>query len=119
MEELSKVRVWDPACRSGNFLDVALRGVLDLWKDCIYSQRSTASQLSSRIRFTLHNSTDWKRMSTPTQLASVAVWIGYLQWLNDNGIGWPTESTLRKLDNIQQRDAILAHDVNGEPTETV
>jgi len=51
------------------------------------------------------------------QLASVVVWIGYLQWLNDNGIGWPTEPILRKLDNIQHRDAILAHDAEGKPVE--
>ena len=51
------------------------------------------------------------------ELASVVVWIGYLQWLNDNGIGWPTEPILRKLDNIQHRDAILAHDAEGKPVE--
>jgi len=47
----------------------------------------------------------------------VVVWIGYLQWLNDNGIGWPTEPILRKLDNIQHRDAILAYDGGGRPIE--
>ena len=47
----------------------------------------------------------------------MVVWIGYLQWLNDNGIGWPTEPILRKLDNIQHRDAILAHDADGKPVE--
>ena len=51
------------------------------------------------------------------ELASVVVWIGYLQWLNQNGIGWPTEPILRKLDNIQHRDAILAHDAKGKPVE--
>jgi hypothetical protein len=53
------------------------------------------------------------------ELASVVVWIGYLQWLNDNGIGWPTEPILRKLDNIQNRDAILIHDTEGKPMEPV
>ena len=28
------------------------------------------------------------------ELASVVVWIGYLQWLNEHGIGWPTEPIL-------------------------
>jgi hypothetical protein len=45
------------------------------------------------------------------------VCVGYLQWLKDNGIGWPTEPILRKLDNIQHRDAILATDANGKPEE--
>ncbi len=51
------------------------------------------------------------------ELASVVVWIGYLQWLNEHGIGWPTEPILRKLDNIQDRDAILAHDAEGKAVE--
>ncbi len=51
------------------------------------------------------------------ELASVVVWIGYLQWLNEHGIGWPTEPILRKLDNIQHRDAILTHDAEGKPVE--
>ncbi len=33
VEELSKVRILDPACGSGNFLYVALRRMLDLWKE--------------------------------------------------------------------------------------
>ena len=47
----------------------------------------------------------------------MVVWIGYLQWLKDNGIGWPREPILRKLDNIQHRDAILAHDAECKPVE--
>ena len=45
------------------------------------------------------------------------VWIGYLQWLNQNGIGWPTEPILRRLDNIQHRDAVLTRDAKGNPAE--
>ena len=52
------------------------------------------------------------------ELASVVVWIGYLQWLNEHAIGWPTEPILRKLDNIQHRDAILTHDAEGKPVRT-
>ena len=33
IEELTSVRVLDPACGSGNFLYVALRRMLDLWKE--------------------------------------------------------------------------------------
>jgi hypothetical protein len=33
VEELSKVRVLDPACGSGNFLYLALRRMLDLWHE--------------------------------------------------------------------------------------
>ena len=51
------------------------------------------------------------------ELASVVVWIGYLQWLQEHGMGVPTEPILRKLDNIQHRDAILTHDSEGKPVE--
>src|SRR6202044_2793118 len=51
------------------------------------------------------------------ELASVVVWIGYLQWLNQNGIGWPTEPILRRLDNIQHRAAVLARDGDEKPIE--
>jgi len=33
VDELSHVRVLDPACGSGNFLYVALKSLLDLWKE--------------------------------------------------------------------------------------
>ena len=33
MEELSTVRVLDPACGSGNFLYLALKRMLDIWKE--------------------------------------------------------------------------------------
>jgi len=51
------------------------------------------------------------------ELASVVVWIGYLQWLKENGIGMPTEPILRHLTNIQHRDAILHFDNEAKPIE--
>jgi type II restriction/modification system DNA methylase subunit YeeA len=117
VEELSAVRILDAACGSGNFLYLALRRMLDLWHEV-------------RVFLAEHGlPTFLKRQVHPSQLygletnvyaqelASVVVWIGYLQWLNQNGIGWPTEPILRKLDNIQHRDAILTHDAEGTPVE--
>jgi type II restriction/modification system DNA methylase subunit YeeA len=48
----------------------------------------------------------------------VVVWIGYLQWLHEHGMGLPEEPILRKLDNIQFRDAILASDAEGSYVES-
>ena len=45
------------------------------------------------------------------------MWIGYLQWLKENGMGAPTEPILQQLTNIQHRDAILAYDGKGKPVE--
>jgi hypothetical protein len=117
VEELSKVRVLDPACGSGNFLYVALRRMLDLWKEAYLF--TAEHGLPTFLPHQVHPSQLFG-LETNTyahELASVVVWIGYLQWLNDNGIGWPTEPILRKLDNMQHRDAILAYDADGKPVE--
>lgn len=117
VEELSKVRILDPACGSGNFLYVALRRMLDLWKEAhIFA---AAHGLPTFLPFQVTPSQLYGLETNvyAHELASVVVWIGYLQWLNDNGMGWPTEPILRKLDNIQHRDAILTHDTDGKPIE--
>jgi type II restriction/modification system DNA methylase subunit YeeA len=117
IEELSGVRVLDPACGSGNFLYLALRRLLDLWHEArIFSAEHG---LPTFLEKQVHPSQLYGVETNvyAQELASVVVWIGYLQWLNQNGIGWPTEPILRKLDNIQNRDAILAQDADGAPVE--
>ncbi len=115
--ELSSVRILDPACGSGNFLYLALRRMLDLWHEA----RVFAAHygLPTFLDKQVHPSQLYGLETNiyAQELASVVVWIGYLQWLNQNGIGWPTEPILRKLDNIQDRDAILAY-AEGQPAET-
>ena len=117
MAELSAVRVLDPACGSGNFLYLALRRMLDLWHEAwVFSAEHglptfTDKQVHPQQLFGLETNI------YAQELASVVVWIGYLQWLNEHGIGWPTEPILRKLDNIQHRDAILTYDAKGNPAE--
>jgi len=116
-EKLSRMRVLDPACGSGNFLYLALRRMLDLWKEVYLftAEHGLPTFLPNQVHpsqlFGLETNV------YAHELASVVVWIGYLQWLNDNGIGWPTEPILRKLNNIQHRDAILTDDADGNPTE--
>ncbi len=115
--ELSAVRVLDPACGSGNFLYLALRRMLDLWHDAWVFSAEHA--LPTFIEKQVHPQQLFGLETNiyAQELASVVVWIGYLQWLNEKAIGWPSEPILRKLDNIQHRDAILTHDGKGTPTE--
>ena len=117
VEELAKVRILDPACGSGNFLYVALRRMLDLWKEAYVFAAGHGLPTFLPFQVTPAQLYGLETNVYAHELASVVVWIGYLQWLNDNGIGWPTEPILRKLDNIQHRDAILAHDADGKPVE--
>jgi type II restriction/modification system DNA methylase subunit YeeA len=117
VEELSAVRILDAACGSGNFLYLALRRMLDLWHEVrlFSAEHGFPTFLEKQV----HPSQLYGLETNvyAQELASVVVWIGYLQWLNQNGIGWPTEPILRKLDNIQHRDAILSHDAEGAPVE--
>jgi len=117
LAELSAVRILDPACGSGNFLYLALRRMLDLWREVYLF--SAEHGLPTLLPHQVHPSQLYGLETNvyAHELASVVVWIGYLQWLKDNGIGWPTEPILRKLDNIQHRDAILTHDADGKPVD--
>ena len=114
---LSGIRVLDPACGSGNFLYIALRRMLDLWQEAriFAAHHGLPTFLDKQVHPQQLYGLETNIYAQ--ELASVVVWIGYLQWLNQNGIGWPTEPILRKLDNIQNRDAILTHDADGNAIE--
>lgn len=117
VEELSKVRVLDPACGSGNFLYLALKRMLDLWKE---AQVFSAEQhLPSLLVHQVDPSQLYgiEKNVYAHELASVVVWIGYLQWLKENGMEQERRPILRPLDNIQHRDAILTCDAKGNPAE--
>ncbi len=114
IEELAAVRILDPACGSGNFLYVALNLLLNLWNE-------------ARVFAVNHRLPHFDCKVGPQQLygietnvyahemASVVVWIGYLQWRRDNGMGESEEPILRVLTNIQHRDAIIELNADGSP----
>lgn len=113
---IADTKVLDPACGSGNFLYVALRELLNLEKEVI--------ALSTSLGFPLSIPTADPRQlygieinEYAHELAQATVWIGYIQWLHENGFGWPAEPLLKKLDNIEHKDAILAFDAEGNPVE--
>jgi type II restriction/modification system DNA methylase subunit YeeA len=114
--EIASVRILDPACGSGNFLYVALKQLLDLEKEVVtlagdlgvgrfFPSVSPAQLYGIELNPYAH------------ELAQATVWIGYIQWLRDNGFGDPGEPILKPLKNIVQMDAILAYDEQGRPIE--
>lgn len=117
IDELTAVRVLDPACGSGNFLYVALRKMLDLWLEA----RNFAAQQGISLVVS--------KMVSPAQLfgietefyahelASIVVWIGFLQWKHEHGVPEDREPILQKLENIEHGDAILRYDAEGRPFE--
>ena len=120
-DHLASIRILDPACGSGNFLYVALRRLLDLWK------RARDFAIEHGIQLGIKYASE--KMVSPSQLfgieiefyahelASIVVWIGFLQWKYENGIQEDREPILLKLSNIEHNDAILRYDAEGKAYE--
>ncbi len=115
-DKIAAVRVLDPACGSGNFLYVALRLLLDLQNEVI----SLSDELGAGRFFIsvapgqLHGI---EINEYAHELAQITIWIGYIQWLVDNGYGLPAEPILKPMEGILQMDAILGHDEAGKVVE--
>ena len=115
-EELSKVRVLDPACGSGNFLYVALKQILDLEKKV--SVFAASNGLSGLLPRTSPEQLYGIETNVYAhELASVVVWIGYIQWQHDNGFNFGSHPILKPLKNIQRMDAVLSYDEKDSPVE--
>jgi len=115
-DEIAATTVLDPACGSGNFLYVALRELLNLEKDVI----RFATDLGLPMFFPTVKPEQLYGIEINEyahELAQATIWIGYIQWLRENGFGQPSEPILKALDNIREMDAILAFDEDGNPVE--
>jgi hypothetical protein len=83
-QELTNIRVLDPACGSGNFLYVALARLLDLEKEVLTYGATNGLPMGfptvrpSQLAGLEIN--DYAR-----ELAQTVIWIGYLQWMITNG----------------------------------
>jgi type II restriction/modification system DNA methylase subunit YeeA len=109
VERLTRLRILDPACGSGNFLYLALQGVKDLEyraiNDCeLFGLSRPPLRVGPEI---LHGI---EINPFAAELARMTIWIGDIQWSIKNGIYSRPEPILRKLDSIEQRDAVLAED---------
>jgi type II restriction/modification system DNA methylase subunit YeeA len=112
--EIAGTRVLDPACGSANFLYVSLKQLLDLEKEVITLAQALAvggffPSVSPEQLYGIEVN------ELAHELAQVTVWIGYLQWLSDNGYGRPSEPILKPLDTIRHMDALLDIDEMGGP----
>ncbi|MDO8671173.1 MAG: class I SAM-dependent DNA methyltransferase, partial [Dehalococcoidia bacterium] len=113
---IASVRVLDPACGSGNFLYVALKLLLDLEKEVIiFAFKNGLSAFFPQVAPEQLYGIEVNPYAH--ELAQIVVWIGYIQWLRDNGFGLSYSPILRPLHNIRRMDAILAYDEQGKPRE--
>jgi type II restriction/modification system DNA methylase subunit YeeA len=103
---LYTIRVLDPACGSGNFLYVSLALLKSLEKEVIAEAASYGIQMKPRVHprqlFGIEVN-DYAH-----ELASIVIWIGYLQWKRDNALPLDNEvPILEPLGQIRHMDAIL------------
>ena len=108
LKRLRETTVLDPACGSGNFLYVALQELMELEKAVINHALWDGLQMPLPA---VHPRQMYGIEIAPIAhaLASIVVWIGYIQWRIKNGYGRSfSEPILEKLQgNIVCKDAIL------------
>ena len=108
LQRIRATTVLDPACGSGNFLYVSLQMLMDLEKEVIQHPLWTGLQMATRE---VHPRQMYgiEIDTIAHALASIVVWIGYIQWRIHNGYGQEFgEPILEKLQgNIVCKDAIL------------
>lgn len=105
VEHLAQIRILDPACGSGNFLYVAINLLLDLEKEAIAYAATRGLGLLPQVRPTQLAGIEINPYAQ--QLAQVVVWIGYLQWMHQNGFNPPRNPVLEPIESIHLMDAIL------------
>jgi hypothetical protein len=115
LDRLARIVVLDPACGSGNFLYTAIQRLLDLEKEVITfaARPEIGLGLFPKVRPTQLRGIEINPYAA--ELAQVVIWIGYLQWMRDNGFQAPRNPILANLSVIENRDAILKTGKNGEP----
>src|SRR5690606_18973651 len=107
LAKLGGVRVLDPACGSGNFLYVSLGLLKDLEKQVITHPAFEHLPDVQPCHVTPAQLYGIELSEYAHELASVVVWIGYIQWFRNNGYRYEQTPVLQKLDNIECKDAIL------------
>ena len=105
---LHSLKVLDPACGSGNFLYVAMQSLKDLERDVLnFAATAGAPGLALLSPKQFYG---YEVNVFAFELASVVVWIGYLQWSRANGDPINQSPILERLNTIQRRDALLNED---------
>jgi hypothetical protein len=109
LERLANFKVLDPACGSGNFLYVALRGLKDFEKRVTHEAEALGlPQQFPRVGPEAVLGIEVNEYAA--ELARVTIWIGELQWMIENGFGASKNPILKPLDQIECRDAICSAD---------
>ena len=117
---LSRVRVLDPACGSGNFLYVTLAGLKALEDEARrVAERIVGEAVGEGFGVTPQNLHGIEVNARNAAIADLVLWIGYLQWHRSRyGDAHPLpEPVLEGYGQVEHRDAVLASGENGEPVQ--
>lgn len=113
--DLAAVKVLDAACGSGNFLYVTLKRLLDLEHEVrLFADEVRLGSLHITNKVHPAQMLGLEVEPFAAELASVVLWIGYIQWHRAHGGRWE-DPVLQRLENIQNRDALL----NADGSEAV
>ena len=116
LDRLTQVTVLDPACGSGNFLYVSLALLKGLEKEAIAYAGLQGVRFEPRVHPSQLRGIEKNEYAH--ELASMVIWIGYLQWKQRNIIPLDNEEPiLQKLDQITLMDAIVDRSHPAGPRE--
>lgn len=108
-ERLQNFRVLDPACGSGNFLNLSLLALKDIeHRTNLEAEAMGLPREFPRVGPECVLGIELNPYAA--ELARVSVWIGEIQWMRRNGFDAARNPVLRSLDTIECRDAVLAPD---------
>jgi len=116
-DKLAAIRVLDPACGSGNFLYVSFALLKALEKEIIAFGSMYGVKLAPKVHPTQLFGIETSHYAH--ELASVVIWIGYLQWKHREAIPLDDEiPIMQPLDQIVYRDALVDLSDAKKPRET-
>ncbi|MDF2118095.1 class I SAM-dependent DNA methyltransferase [Roseiarcaceae bacterium H3SJ34-1] len=118
-DELTRLRILDPACGTGNFLYVSLELMKRLEGEVLEVLVDLGGQeaLTGLGGHTVdpHQFLGLEVNPRAAAIAELVLWIGYLQWFFRTAKGEPPEPILRAFHNIIERDAVLTPDRKKRP----
>ncbi|HEY6872137.1 MAG TPA: DNA methyltransferase [Geobacteraceae bacterium] len=106
LRRLTGFRVLDAACGSGNFLYLALIELKNL-EHRVRLEGETYGFHRSFYEVGPQNVIGIEVNDYAAELARVTIWIGEIQWMIKNGMGYSKNPVLQKLEQIECRDAIM------------
>jgi len=118
-KRLATIRILDPACGSGNFLYVSLALLKALEKEAVaFATLHGVSEIAPRVHPRQLHGIEISPYAV--ELASIVIWIGYLQWKHRNVMPLDDEEPiLEPLDQVEGKDALLDLSDPDHPKEAV